>query len=135
MEVDGGPKLVTESQKVWREVQESLRNEDYEKAVQLCNAGTSSCSPVMSLKDTEHQRPMICTSTAVVTCTLVQVFRWQCDWLPKLGAPKLVHRFTYAVNSGSTVSIVCFVFVFTRRHSHAGMGRGVPTPCSEMFQR
>lgn len=29
--------MVTESQKVWREVQESLRNEDFEKAIQLCN--------------------------------------------------------------------------------------------------
>lgn len=33
--------MVTDSQKVWREVQESLRNEDFEKAVQLCN--TSVC--------------------------------------------------------------------------------------------
>ncbi|CAM9427818.1 unnamed protein product [Laminaria digitata] len=32
-----GDVVVTESQKVWREVQEFLRNEDFEKAIQLCN--------------------------------------------------------------------------------------------------
>lgn len=40
MQADGeGDGVVTESQKVWREVQESLRNEDFEKAIQLCNTG------------------------------------------------------------------------------------------------
>ena len=38
-----GETVVTESQKVWRGVQESLRNEDFEKTIQLCNTSGLSC--------------------------------------------------------------------------------------------
>lgn len=41
MEIDGQDNfsevVVTESQTVWRDVQEKLREEDFEKAIQLCN--------------------------------------------------------------------------------------------------
>lgn len=41
MELDGQDNfsevVVTESQTVWRDVQENLREEDFEKAIQLCN--------------------------------------------------------------------------------------------------
>lgn len=41
MEIDGQEKasevVLTESQTVWRDVQEKLREEDFEKAIQLCN--------------------------------------------------------------------------------------------------
>lgn len=37
-EVDGGGAVeVTQSQKVWRRVIEHVKNEDYEKTIQLCN--------------------------------------------------------------------------------------------------
>lgn len=67
MEVDGaGEVAVTESQKNWRGVQDSLRNEDFEKAIQLCNTGvlaavpgygngTSTSAPVPAV-----QRPTAC---------------------------------------------------------------------------
>ncbi|CAN0225353.1 unnamed protein product [Pylaiella littoralis] len=39
MEVDGaGEVVVTESQKIWREVKECLRKEDFDTAIQRCNA-------------------------------------------------------------------------------------------------
>lgn len=40
MEVDKAEEVVlTESQKVWREVKECLGSEDFDKAIQLCNTG------------------------------------------------------------------------------------------------
>lgn len=40
MATDGaGEVIVTKSQLIWREVKECLGNEDFDKAVQLCNSG------------------------------------------------------------------------------------------------
>lgn len=47
MDVDRVEEVVlTDSQKVWREVKDCLGSEDYDKAIQLCNTGepTSSLS-------------------------------------------------------------------------------------------
>lgn len=49
-QVEVGEVVVTESQTVWRDVQEKLREEDFEKAIQLCNKSEET-NPCLELLD------------------------------------------------------------------------------------
>lgn len=79
MEVDGVAEVVvTESQRVWREVRACLHNEDFDKAVQLCNTGDT-------IQPTYRGAPMFLlphVSSAgrqkSITTPLVQTQQWPC---------------------------------------------------------